>query len=198
MFVQVMEGKVSDADAMRRQGERWEQELRPGAAGLLGTTGGLTAAGDSFVFARFDSEESARANSARPEQGQWWAETEQLYDGPVAFAESSEVDLFMGGGSDDAGFVQVMKGSGADRNALRELDDAIASDLAAVRPEILGGMRVWTGSDTYYQVVYFESEAAAREGEQREAPADLTALRERLQEAMAAVEFFDIADPILT
>ena len=91
MFVQVMEGKVSDFEAMRRRGEIWEQELRPGAVGFLGTTGGVTESGDSFVFARFDSEEAAHANSSRPEQGEWWAETERCYDGPVTLKPNRKV-----------------------------------------------------------------------------------------------------------
>ena len=108
MFVQVMEGKASDAAGLRRQMDAWNAELKPGATGFLGATGGVAADGRAVLMARFDSEESAVANSSRPEQGDWWSQTEKCFDGPVTFTESTEVDLFLDGGSDGAGFVQVM------------------------------------------------------------------------------------------
>jgi hypothetical protein len=57
---------------------------------------------------RFDSAEVARRNSERPEQGAWWAETEKCFDGPVTFFDCPQVDVWMQGGSDDAGFVHVV------------------------------------------------------------------------------------------
>ena len=112
MFVQAIEGRVADADGLRRQLERWMSELRPGASGFLGSTGGLTDGGDAMVFARFETSSDASANNERPEQGQWWEETEKCFEGEVRFTDSEEVDSFLAGGSNDAGFVQVMKGSG--------------------------------------------------------------------------------------
>ena len=40
MFVQVIKGRTSDADGLRRQDERWRAELRSGAKGFLGSTFG--------------------------------------------------------------------------------------------------------------------------------------------------------------
>ena len=108
MFVQVIEGKVSDKAGLRRQMDRWEAELRPGAIGFLGSTGGVTDEGVGFAIARFASADAA-GNSERPEQGQWWSETEKCYEGPVSFTDSEDVEEFLSGGSNDAGFVQVMK-----------------------------------------------------------------------------------------
>src|SRR5262245_23498987 len=99
MFVQIMESRARDAEAVKRMGERWEAELRPGAQGFLGSTGGVTADGRFIALARFESEAAARANSDLPGQGEWFAELEQQLDGPVTFAESSDVDLFLAGGS---------------------------------------------------------------------------------------------------
>jgi len=110
MFVQIIEGKTSDAAALTRQGERWQDQLSPGATGFLGVTSGVTADGRAITIVRFESEEAARANSDRPEQGAWWAETAQLYDGDISFTESSDVEEFLGGGSDDAEFVQIPEG----------------------------------------------------------------------------------------
>ena len=51
MFVQIIEGRTSDAAGLMRMGERWEAELRPGATGFLGATIGVTADG-RFINAR--------------------------------------------------------------------------------------------------------------------------------------------------
>ena len=92
MFVQVITGTTSDAAGLRRQMDRWDQELRPGAAGYLGSTGGVTDDGRVFMAARFESEEAAQRNSAREEQGAWWAETEKFIQNP-AFQDSAEVTI---------------------------------------------------------------------------------------------------------
>jgi hypothetical protein len=38
MFVQVIKGRARDAAAFKAQGQRWRDEVRPGAAGFLGST----------------------------------------------------------------------------------------------------------------------------------------------------------------
>jgi len=73
MFIQVIQGKVADAEGLRAAIDRWGQELQPGATGWLGTTGGITDDGTFVATVRFDSEDAARRNSQRPEQGAWWA-----------------------------------------------------------------------------------------------------------------------------
>ena len=102
MFVQVIEGRTSNPDGLRAQFDKWVAEIQPGAKGYVGTTGGVAADGRVVVFARFASEDAARANSERAEQGAWWADTEKLLD-DVQFSESSDVSQFLGGGSDEAG-----------------------------------------------------------------------------------------------
>jgi hypothetical protein len=197
MFIQVIEGQVADAEGLRRQMERWMAELRPGATGWLGTTAGITADGRSISLARFESPAAARANSARPEQGAWWAETEKCFAGPVSFAESEDVETFLGGGSDDAGFVQIMKGRGVDRAAVAEMDRVFEPISTEVRPDVLGLTRVWLGPDSYVEAVYFTSEAEARAGETKEMPADVQATMEKFADLMAGLEYFDLPDPQL-
>lgn len=75
MFVQVIQGHVLDPQQVYAALDRWVQELAPGASGWLGSTAGVTEDGRFLAVARFESEEAARRNSNRPEQGQWWAET---------------------------------------------------------------------------------------------------------------------------
>jgi len=101
--------------------DQWMSDMRPGATGFLGSTAGVTDDGYGFAFARFESAAAAKANSERPEQGRWWAETEKCFAGDVTFTDSEDVETFLGGGSNDAGFVQIMRGS-ADRDQLHALD----------------------------------------------------------------------------
>jgi len=42
VFVQMALGRAADAAAVRRQWDRWATDLTPGAAGLIGATGGVT------------------------------------------------------------------------------------------------------------------------------------------------------------
>ena len=197
MFVQVIEGGVADRDALRGQLDRWMTELRPGATGFLGTTAGVTDGGAAIVVARFESAAAAQANSERPEQGRWWTETEKCFDREVTFADTDEVDSFLAGGSDDAGFVQVMKGSSADRGRLHAMDASFVEHAPSFRPDVIGGFRAWTGPDTYVELVYFTSEAEARRGETNEPPAALADLMGELQEQMVNTEFLDLRDPWL-
>ena len=198
MFVQVMEGSTSDPAALHARFDRWNNDLKPGAAAFLGSTGGVSGDGQAVILARFESAAAAKANSERPEQGEWWAQTEACFDGPVRFSESTDVETFLNGGSDDAGFVQIMRGSGADRARLVEADAMWADFVAAWRPDLIGGIRVWTGSDTYVEVAYFTSQAAAQVGEQTEPPAEFAQLFAEFEELMAGVEFLDIAEPLLS
>jgi len=196
MFVQIIEGRTSDAQGLQRQGERWESEVGRGAVGFLGVTSGVTADGRAITIARFESESAARANSERPEQSAWWAETAKYYDGDVTFTESSETDEFLGGGSNTAGFVQVMKTRGVDRKTMAKLD-AQFEKHAHLRPDVIGSLRVWTGPDTAVEAIYFTSEADARKGEQQPMPAEVEAVMGEFQSAMANTEYFDLSTPHL-
>jgi hypothetical protein len=198
MFAQIIEGKVADPARLRREFDRWNTELRPGAAGFLGSTGGVTDDGVGIMVARFESAAAAKANSDRPEQGAWWSAAERCYDGPVTFTESEDVEEFLGGGSNDAGFVQVMKTSdGPDRAALKVLDAQFEQHAATVRPDLIGGVRVWTGPRSTIDVNYFTSEAEAREYEQKEPPPELKEAMAEFTEYFANTQFLDLRDPWL-
>ena len=198
MFVQVIEGKVSDKAGLHRQMERWEAELRPGAAGFLGSTGGVTDDGVGFAIARFESAASAKANSERAEQGAWWSETEKCFDGPVSFTDSEDVENFLGGGSNNAGFVQVMKtANGPSRDVVHSLDKEFEKHASTYRPDLIGGVRVWTGESSTVDVNYFTSEAEARAAEGKEPPAELAELFSKYADVIANTEFLDLRDPWL-
>lgn len=195
MFVQVIEGRTSDPEALKAQGERWQEEVRPGAVGYLGVTSGVTADGRSIAIVRFEDEASARANSARPEQGVWWEGMAKLFDGEPTFTESTDVTEWLGGGSDDAGFVQVMKSTGVDRAQVERMDAAF-EPFVDQRPDLIGGLRIWTGADACIDVAYFTSEAEARAGEKAEVPDELKELMGEL-EGMGETEYLDLTDPML-
>jgi hypothetical protein len=196
MFVQVIEGRVSDREGLHRQMDKWEKDLRPGATGFLGSTSGVTDDGYGIAFARFESAAAAKANSERPEQGAWWSETAKCYSGDVTFTDSEDVEMFLGGGSNDAGFVQVMRGN-ADRDQLHAIDAGFENVAADWRPDLIGGLRVWTAPDRYVEANYFTSEADAREGEKKEPPSELAAQASEFEKLMADVEYNDLRDPWL-
>ena len=136
MFIQVIEGRTNDSEALHRQLEVWERELMPGAVGYLGSTCGCTSQGDCIMVARFESEEAAMRNGARPEQTEWWHQTEALFDGAPRFHETTDIEVMSHGRLDDAHFVQVMDGHVADRARAAELeresDAALAKALTAL------------------------------------------------------------------
>jgi hypothetical protein len=198
VFIQVIQGPVSDEDAMRAALDRWVKELAPGATGWLGTTAGVTADGRFVGLARFESQEDAQRNSDRPEQGQWWAETAQLFTQDPTFSNSTGVTADLTGDPSDAGFVQVMQGRGSDPQRARELMNDDSIDWANFRPEILGSVGCEHPGGAYTMAIYFTSEQAAREGEAKEAPPEVKAVMEE----MAALnvtdpEFFDLTNPWL-
>ena len=198
MFVQVIQGKVSDAVAMRAQLERWVRELAPGAEGWLGSTAGVTDAGDLVVLARFESEEAAQRNSDRPEQTAWWEETAQLFSADPEFRNSTHVDVDTHGDPDRAGFVQVMQGRTSDSERVRELMSADPTDWASFRPDILGTLTASHEGGTWTMAIYFTSEEEAREGERKTPPPELAEIMTEL-DALALGEpvFYDLREPWL-
>lgn len=199
MFIQVITGSTSDRDGLRRQFDRWQTELRAGATGYLGSTGGVTDDGRVFMAARFESEEAARRNSAREEQGAWWAETEKFIEN-ATFQDSVEVTTLGGGGSNDAGFVQVMRGRITDKEkapALMAQFAELLPTMAEQRPDIIGDVTVIHSDGTYCDILYFTSEAEAREGEKKEPPAEMQAMFEDYMAVMPVDEYVDLKDPWL-
>ena len=197
MFIQVISGKTSDPEAFVRQGEKWEQELRPGAKGFLGATIGVTDDGRFIAVARFDSEASANANSDRPEQGAWWAEMEKIVDS-AEFKNSTDIVTMLGGGKNDAGFVQVMRGRVTDAAKLAEVRGNLATMekvFSEARPDVVGEVIAMHDDGTYTDIVYFSSEAEARANETKEMSAEAQAMFESLMSAVAVDEYLDLSAP---
>jgi hypothetical protein len=196
MFVQVFQGRASDADGLRHQLDRWDRDLKPGADGYLGATSGVADDGTFVSVVRFESVDAAQANSDRAEQGAWWSETETRFDGDVAFEDCNEVQTFLFGDPDDAGFVQVIRGRARDKARLKELDEEILEWFPAMRPDYLGSLRAWYG-DRFTEVAYFTSEAEAREGERRLNESQQAAHFNEWLDLVDDVVFIDLKDPWL-
>jgi hypothetical protein len=198
VFVQVIQGQVADAEQARAAFDQWVQELAPGATGWLGSTAGVTEDGRFIALARFSSEEAARANSDRPEQDRWWAETARLFTGEATFKDSRDVLLDVIGEPDTAGFVQVIQGRGTDPDRARELMAQDSSEWASFRPDIIGSVAAVHDGGAYTMALYFTSEEAAREGERKEPPPELKAQMEEMDALSVGVpEFFDLKQPWL-
>lgn len=165
MFVQVFHGPV-EGD-VRGVFDRWQRDLAPKAQGFRGGVAGVTDDGELVSVVRFDSEEDARRNSERAEQGEWWAELEAHFTEEPGFAESTDVELFLDGPTTEARFVQVIQGRVADRQAWRSMMSEAEGWLREHRPEVRGGFVAWHDEGRVTEVVYFTDEASAREGERR-------------------------------
>ena len=142
MFVQVTQGRTSQAEALYEAMDRWRSDLASGATGWLGTTAGVTDDGRAIAVYRFETEEAARRMSEQPEQEQWWTEAQQFFDGEPTVQFSSEVTLDVPGDPDRAGFVQFQQGRVSDPKRAKELMARHPDERAAMRPDVLGNMVV--------------------------------------------------------
>ena len=144
---------------------------------------------------RFESKEAAARNSTRPEQDAWWAETAKCFNGKVTFHDCDDAMVFLDGGADDAGFVQVITGRLTDPERFRRLQEMPMDLLHATRPEIIGGVMAMAQDGTFVETVAFRSEQAAREGERKEMPAEV---RDTFETEMAQVQdltYLDLRHP---
>ena len=199
MFAQVIQGRTSDAKAFATAMDRWMQDLAPGSVGWLGSTGGVTDDGRVIAVARFESAEAADRNSRRPEQTQWWEETARSFEGDVTFADSEDVTVDLQGDPDRAGFVQIMRGRVTDAARGKELMEKMNSDdMAGVRPDVIGSVSIGHEDGAWTQVIYFTSEAEAREGERKEMPPEVQAVMAEMMAISAGPpEYFDLREPAL-
>jgi hypothetical protein len=196
MFVQVFQGKVSDGSAVLDLMDEWVRELAPGADGWLGSTAGVTEDGTLVALARFESEEAARRNSDRPEQGAWWERMAALFTSEPEFRDSTSVDAETYGDPGEAGFVQVMQGRSSDPARSRELMAADPTDWQSFRPDILGTLMADHPDGEWSMAIYFRSEAEAREGEQKEPPPELKEVMDELDSLIVGEQkFFDLLQP---
>ncbi len=194
MFIQIIQGKCTRQDELRALADTWREEMAPSADGWLGGTYGFTD-DDQFVgVIRFESREAAMRNSERPEQGEWARRMTDLIDGPVEYHDCDDVTLMLDGGSDAAGFVQVIRGKVDDPQRLKSLmgDTDMLHEL---RPEILGATLAIEADGTFTETVAFTDEESARAAESKEMPEMPADVRETLDAAMQGATFYDLHHP---
>ena len=193
MFVQVIQGRTTDGAGLLAHGDRWATDVRPGAVGFVGSTVGVADDGTFVAVVRFEDEATARANSERPEQSEWWAGMEAFLDGEPTFRDSSDTSQLFGGPTSAAGFVQIMQGTAPDRAKAEAVETPeLEAQLKAARPDLLGSLRVWFGGGDYLEAAYFTSEAAAREGEQAEG---FEGPQEEFTALFGEPSYLDLRDP---
>ena len=191
MFIQMIQGPCTRQDEVHALLDEWRSELAEGATGWLGGTYGFTDDDQLLAVVRFASRDEAMANSGRPEQKAWADRMAALMDGPVEFHDCDDVTLFLDGGSDDAGFVQIIRGKVDDPGRLK----AMLADTTALheaRPEIVGGTLAIEADGSFVETVAFTSEEAARRGEQVEPPPEV---RRELEYALQGAVFHDLHHP---
>jgi hypothetical protein len=191
MFIQVFQGPCTRQDEAHELLDAWRRDLAPGATGWLGGTFGFTDDDQLIGVVRFASREDAAANSARPEQGAWAERLTALMDGPLEFHDCDDVTLMLDGGSDQAGFVQIIRGKVDDPARLKAMM-ADTQALQEMRPDILGATLALEPDGTFTETVCFTSEAEARRGEQTPPPEDV---QRELAYAMQSATFYDLHRP---
>jgi hypothetical protein len=192
MFIQVIQGRCSRPQELRAVAEGWRGELGAGADGFLGGTYGFTDDGLFVGVVRFASREQAMANSARPEQDAWAQRFAATFDGEMEFRDYDRVETMLAGGSDDAGFVQVIQGRTDDLAAVDTLI-ASADAMREMRSEIIGATWGIAPDGSFTETVAFTSEAAARSGESGDPPPPEVAAA--LATVLAGATFLDLRAP---
>lgn len=193
MFIQVIQGPCSHQDELRAVLDTWETDVG-GAEGWLGGTFGFTDDDMFLGIVRFNSRESAMANSQRPEQSAWAERMMGAMDGDVEFHDCDDVREFLDGGSDDAGFVQVIRGHLDDLSMV----DVLLGDqdgLRAARPDVIGGTLAIEPDGTFTQTIAFKDEASARAAEGNESAQPPAEVGAALEKMMVDAKFYDLHKP---
>jgi len=190
MFIQVIQAPCTRREELRALTESWQTDVgAPG--GWLGGTFGFTDDDQFIGVVRFSSREQAMANSERPEQGTWAERMAAALDGPAVFSDCEDVSVFLDGGSDDAGFVQVIQGKAVDRALVSALL-ADTGELRRMRPEIIGGTFAVADDGSFTETVAFTDEASARAGEDIPPPEEMQAA---MTDLLAGATFHDLRAP---
>jgi hypothetical protein len=191
VFIQVIQGKCTRQDELHALMDSWREEGGTNAVGWLGGTYGFTDDDDFIGIVRFESREAAMENSARPETNAFAEKMAALMDGPVEFHDCDDVTMFLDGGSDQAGFVQVIRGKVDDPARMKAML-ADTTTLHEMRPDIIGGTLALEDDGTFTETIAFTDEESARKGEQTEPPEEI---RGELESVMAGAKFYDLHRP---
>ena len=193
MFIQMVEGACTHEDDMQMLVDDWCARMAD-EPGWLGGTYGFTDDGRFMGIVRYESAAAWETCRAAEDAGMWWAAAEEVFDSPPQIHQSEDVTMLFGGGSDDAGFVQVMRGRVGNPDKLRHLltDQDMTSMLHQARPEIIGATLAIEEDGWFTETISFTDEDSARRGEAMNMPEEVAA---DLQEAIAEVNYHDLHRP---
>ena len=198
MFVQVIQGRIYDSGRVRAQLDKWVKEVAPGAVGWLGTTSGVT-----------DDGQADRAGALRI-RGSGTAEQRPSGAVGVVGGDGDAVQRRAGVPQQHLGRGRHPRGPVAGRlrpghagpfegpGPRTRTDGQRPDRLAGFRPDILGTVSIAHDGDAWTMAIYFTSEAAAREGEQKEPPPEMQQMMKEMDElSIGEPVFFDLKDPWL-
>ncbi|HET8602663.1 MAG TPA: hypothetical protein VFM09_01940 [Marmoricola sp.] len=179
-------------DRMRHIVDDWSTAMAA-RDGWLGGTYGFTEDGRFVGVVRYESA-AAREELMRDEASKaGWEAALACCEGDLETHQSEDVTMMLRGGSDDAGFVQVMRGHIGESDRFAHLaSDEMTSMLHEARPEIIGATMAIEPDGTFVETIAFTDEPSARRGEHQDMPADV---REDLQHAFLDVEYLDLHQP---
>jgi hypothetical protein len=193
VFIQMVSGSCSQQEDMRMLVDDWCANMAS-QPGWLGGTYGFTDDGRFMGVVRYESAAMCRELCDAEGAGAWWAAAEQLFDGSPEIHQSQDVSIMLQGGSDDAGFVQIMRGKVANADMLRKMttDQEMTSMMHEARPDIIGSTLIIEDDGTFTETIAFTDEESARIGEKKEMPADVAA---DFEGAISEVEYYDLHRP---
>lgn len=197
MFVQIIRGQVADEREALAAVQAWLDEIRPDAVGWVGTTAGVSDAGELFLQARFTSEEEAQRNGDRPKQSAWWEEMEACFSGPITFHNCRDVATMLDGGDEECRFVQIMEWAGAGSHSAQELAEMGEQMVREHRPDVHGSLICVADDGTTLETVYFSSEEEARRAEAQEMPPEVAEEFRRMMEEMGEPSYHDLHTPVM-
>jgi hypothetical protein len=176
---------------MRRIVDDWSAAMAD-QEGWLGGTYGFTDDGRFVGVVRFESAEACeRLWDDEASKTGWTAAQEVCED--IEMHESGDVTMMLEGGSDRAGFVQVMRGHVGDPERFRHLaSDEMTSMLHQARPEVIGGTLMVEPDGSFTETIAFTDEDSARKGESSAMPDEV---RSDLEAAFADIEYLDLHRP---
>ena len=199
MFAEVAVGTVQDRDNLQRLLDQWYSELRPTTPGFLGGFAGIGDDGTFVGIWRFASEVASHKTRAIADQAHWWAALLACLPN-LERAGTSDVAMHGACRSAYGDFTQVIRSrvldAGVYDNMLGQVNGHW-TNLAAKRPEMIGRVSLRLPDDRLIDVIYFESEKAARVGEERHQSEATAGLLQVLAEVSSVDDYVNVHAPRL-
>lgn len=181
-MIRVFTGRTDDPDELKGRLDR-QQEVLAGTPAWASTTAGVTDEGRSIAVVRFEAVGSAGDHADRDPSA------------TVTVEDYPGVDVYLGGESGTAGFVQVFTGTAADIDRFRAIGEEMAPRFAVHRPEETGDVVGWRPDGRFVFAGYYTSEEEARAGEKTDVPADLQARWDEWHGLCRDLVYFDLRRP---